>query len=402
MADYPAIMDDEQEDQPKNGYAPVPPPRPIVPPPVNTMPVPAPAIPTAPPVTDPNAISKLTSPAPAVEPPARPQWKDYAPPERHGMAKLGSILAASSPWLNRAVNVAPEQRAEKNYKGATSDYDTELAQGEKERAEQRSEANTQSEEQLRQEQAKQFGLVPVKVPWQDAPVMVQQKDAARLEQEIGRGKSAADIATGKNETTKEVATGKNKTAEDITKERTASAERIATGRNLANKEIATIRASMANDPNKLTNTMKTMKQQAQATLPQIDKALDETEKVAGLLGPTEGRWNDFWQGKVGVSDPAYAHYKDEIGMVSTAVTLAHARGRMSNELFEHFQQMFDAGKQSPENMIQALNVAHEWLDGYAKMGDEAQPQTQSQTQTHGGYEYTKQKDGSWKRGKKVQ
>ena len=116
-----------------------------------------------------------------------------------------------------------------------------------------------------------------------------------------------------------------------------------------------------------------MKQQAQATLPGIDRALDETEKVANLLGPGEGRWNDFMTGKVGAGDPAFKHYHDEIGMVSSAVTLAHARGRMSNELFEHFEKMFDSGKQSPENMIQALNVAKEWLGDYAKMGPTGAP-----------------------------
>lgn len=212
-----------------------------------------------------------------------------------------------------------------------------------------------------------------------------QKEAAAAElakgkegsaEKIAAGKegSSEAIAAGKEGSAERIATGKGQTAEDIAKERVASQERIAMGHNLATTESARIRASSANDPTKLTNTMKTMKQQAQSTLPGIDRALDETEKVAGLLGPTAGRWNDFWQGKVGSGDPKYAHYKDEIGLVSSAVTLAHARGRMSNELFEHFEKMFDAGKQSPENMIQALNVAKEWLTDYAKMGDAPQQQ----------------------------
>ncbi len=199
-----------------------------------------------------------------------------------------------------------------------------------------------------------------------------------------KNETAKEIAAEKNETAKEIASGKNKTVEDsaaervkaqqdIAQQRIASQERIAQGRNLVSSEIARMRAASQDDPNKLTTMMKTQKQQAQATLPAIDKALDETEKIAGQLGPTQGRWNEFWQGQVGASDPAYAHYKDEIGMISTAVTLAHARGRMSNELFEHFQNMFDAGKQSPENMIQALNVAKEWLGTYANMGESGSP-----------------------------
>lgn len=168
---------------------------------------------------------------------------------------------------------------------------------------------------------------------------------------------------------------KNDTAETIAKGRDLTAATIARGHDLARMEVAKVgmMARASKDPNALTNTMKTMKQQAISTLPGIDRALDETQQVAGKLGPVEGRWNDFWQGKVGADDPTFSHYKDEIGMVSSAVTLAHARGRMSNELFEHFQQMFDAGKQSPGNMTQALNVAKEWLTDYAKMGDTPTP-----------------------------
>ena len=200
----------------------------------------------------------------------------------------------------------------------------------------------------------------------------------------GKEKSAADIAAGKNTTAADIAAGKNKTAEQLAADRQQTAMDVAKGHDLATTDSARIRAASANNPDALTSTMKTMKQQAKATLPQIDKALDETERIANKLGPAEGRWNDFWQGKVGADDPDYAHYKDEIGMVSTAVTLAHARGRMSNELFEHFQKMFDAGKQSPENLIQALNVAKEWLGSYAQMGEQGSASAQPTQAPKGG------------------
>lgn len=188
-----------------------------------------------------------------------------------------------------------------------------------------------------------------------------------------RNDTQEDIASGKNTSAESIARGRETSQEKIARDRMESTERIAQGKNLVSTEVAKIRAQAGNDPNKLTMMMRTQKQQAQATLPAIDKALDETEKVAQLLGPGAGRWNQFMQGKIGISDPAFAHYADEIGMVSTAVTLAHARGRMSNELFEHFQKMFDAGKQAPENMIQALDVAKEWLGVYANMGEPGSP-----------------------------
>jgi hypothetical protein len=236
-------------------------------------------------------------------------------------------------------------------------------------------------------------------------IAAEQREKERLESAekiaSGRETSAEKIAGGREASAEKIAEGRTKSAEQIARERAESAERIAVGRNLATTEAARIRAAAANDPEKLTNTMKTMKQQAKATLPAIGRALDETEKVAAKLGPVEGRWSDFWQGKVGLADPEYAHYKDEIALISTAVTLAHARGRMSNELFEHFQKMFDAGKQAPENMIQALTVAQEWLTDYAKMG-EPPAGGGAGKQIHNGFEYTKGEDGLWHKGKAVQ
>lgn len=244
-----------------------------------------------------------------------------------------------------------------------------------------------------EQRMKQLDMVPLKVPWQDEPIYVQRKDVGNIQKQIGQSAtqekvtgektaSAEKIATGREASQEKIAGGREasneriagmrtKSAEDIAKERSASAERIAAGHNLAMTEVARIRAASSDDPNKLTNTMKTMKQQAQSTLPGIDRALDETEKMASKLGPVEGRWNAFMTTDVGRADPEFSHYMDEIGMVSSAVTLAHARGRMSNELFEHFQKMFDAGKQAPENMIQALTVAKEWLTEYARMGEPA-------------------------------
>jgi hypothetical protein len=107
---------------------------------------------------------------------------------------------------------------------------------------------------------------------------------------------------------------------------------------------------------------------SKTTLPQVDKIMDETTKVAAQLGPATGRWNEFMTGKVGAPNPEFAHYKDEVDFLDSAITLAHSQGRVSNAIYQTFKQMFDTGKQSPENMIEALKVAKEWLTNYANMG----------------------------------
>lgn len=317
----------------------------------------APSVPAAsgmalPPPTQPSLTTALRSTM-AQE----PRREDYVPPEPHGWSKVGHTLAAFQPAANYAFNVAPQRRAEAAYQAAEGKYQKDFANQLAIAREQR------EEEALRQrpELLEASGALKERLRTQ------QDEAAAKRTKDIIEGQNKRE--EGRETTSKDIASGREKSAEQIAKERTESNERVARGHDLAALEREKIRAANANDPNKLTNTMKTMKQQAQSTLPGIERAMDETERVAGLLGPVEGRWNDFMTGKVGAGDPTFKHYKDEIGMVQSAVTLAHARGRMSNELFEHFEKMFDAGKLTPENMMQALNVAHEWLSDYATMGE---------------------------------
>lgn len=241
----------------------------------------------------------------------------------------------------------------------------------------------QSNEEMKNAQIQAMGsMVPVRVG--DQTFYLHEKDAANVIGKQIQGEATTGAAETRAGAQRDVAQTKADSAESIEASKEKNRQAIEAGKEKTAKEIANIRAETSklianekiqatDDPKKLTQPMKTMKQQAQSVLPELDNALTETEKVAGQLGPTAGRWNDFWQGKVGANDPAYAHYKDEISFISTAITLAHARGRMSNELFEHFQQMFDAGKQSPENMKQALEVAKEWMTGYAQMGEPGSP-----------------------------
>jgi hypothetical protein len=72
----------------------------------------------------PRAYPALEPSAPA---PSRPRWTQYAPAEKHGWGKFGSIMASLNPISNEIVNRRPIENAERNYKAATSDYDKEQA-----------------------------------------------------------------------------------------------------------------------------------------------------------------------------------------------------------------------------------------------------------------------------------
>lgn len=225
---------------------------------------------------------------------------------------------------------------------------------------------------------------------------VEGYEAAKLKADttardtVARGQNALDVQGLRNEgaqTTQGLKNEGTKTVADIHEAGAntrntaaiASREQMAkmadeTRRAIAasNEQLQRDKLAVQNDPNKLTVAMKNVKQQAQAVLPGIANAIDETDHVSDLLGPEQGRWNDFMQGKIGISDQRYAHYKDEIGFVESAVALAHARGRMSDTVFNHFKSMFDSGRQSADNMKVALQVAQEWMNDYAHLGEPAQ------------------------------
>lgn len=188
---------------------------------------------------------------------------------------------------------------------------------------------------------------------------------------------------------------KNVSAQDITARNIASKEKIAaasnqtrlttaqmgiqarmnleSSREALQRDLTTQKLAVQSDPNKLTMPMRSMKQQAQALLPQIDRIEPMIDRVAGKLGPGAGRWNDFWQGKVGAKDPEFAKLKDEMGFLESGVALAHARGRMSDTIFNHFKTMFDAGKQDPANMHSAMQVARTWMTDYSHLGEGSAP-----------------------------
>lgn len=119
--DYsPAISPDEDEEQKKwqgvpYAYAPALPPLSAPPSPVTST-APAPKYESVPqPAPD--------LPLEQAPGPQRPSWSQYAPAEKHGWGKVGSVLASLNPLSNEIVNERPMQNAERNYKAAASDFD---------------------------------------------------------------------------------------------------------------------------------------------------------------------------------------------------------------------------------------------------------------------------------------
>lgn len=112
-------------------------------------------------------------------------------------------------------------------------------------------------------------------------------------------------------------------------------------------------------------------QRATNVVSQLPRLTQEIQEMQGSIGPDVGRWNRFWQGDVGAADPKFAHLRDDMEYLSSAVALAHAYGRLPASISSKFDAMYEAGKQDPANMLAAMQVAGEWLPKIAKGGQTA-------------------------------
>jgi hypothetical protein len=105
-----------------------------------------------------------------------------------------------------------------------------------------------------------------------------------------------------------------------------------------------------------TETTKVMQQFAPKVLDlatQVKKSLNEEVQ---RLGPATSRWRDFWAGKVGSPDPEFTKLQTNVGLLSTLLLRMHVGARGGIEMMQHFKEMMDAGKQSPENMNAAVDA----------------------------------------------
>jgi hypothetical protein len=76
-----------------------------------------------------------------------------------------------------------------------------------------------------------------------------------------------------------------------------------------------------------------------------------------------------------MENPDMAGLRADLLMVSSAVALAHARGRLPENLREEFDRTINAPQQNPENLKAALKHILPWMQRMTNMTD--QPQTPS-------------------------
>jgi hypothetical protein len=121
-----------------------------------------------------------------------------------------------------------------------------------------------------------------------------------------------------------------------------------------------------NSMNTPTTTMRNVGQVAQVIHQETPRVLENIQTNAAQLGPVLGRWSEFMQGKIGMDNPALADLRADLTMYSSAVALAHARGRLPENLRQEFDHMINASNQTPGNLIAVIKRVDQWMGDLGK------------------------------------
>ena len=128
-------------------------------------------------------------------------------------------------------------------------------------------------------------------------------------------------------------------------------------------------------PPKPTSQTQNMAQMAQTVLPMANNLIAEVGQLKGSIGPAVGRWNQLMVNKGGKDFPEFAGLDTDLDLFASALVRTHFGARGGQGYREELKKQFNEA-QSPEDLINRIQHADEWIKGYANMGGRgAPPQT---------------------------
>lgn len=115
-----------------------------------------------------------------------------------------------------------------------------------------------------------------------------------------------------------------------------------------------------------TSTTRTMKEAAPKVIQLMDKLDREVDINVKALGPSAGRWADFWTGKVGTPNPQFTTLRTNNALAKTLLMRMHLGARGGQGMYDHFSNMIDIAGQSPENLHAAYGAIREYANDVSK------------------------------------
>jgi hypothetical protein len=121
-------------------------------------------------------------------------------------------------------------------------------------------------------------------------------------------------------------------------------------------------------PSAPTGNVKTQGQTAVRMLPILDEAERQLALAnkSGLLGPGAGRLNEFLTGKVGADNPQFAELRSIVALSMTGLLKAHFGTRAPVQMFDHFNDLINAGKMTYGDLSASLKSFRFVMQDYAK------------------------------------
>lgn len=134
--------------------------------------------------------------------------------------------------------------------------------------------------------------------------------------------------------------------------------------------------------------IKAMQQNAPSVLYLSREARKVVEKEIRDLGPVSSRWREFWAGKIGAPDPTFTKLKANLNLLQTKLSQMHVGAQGGIEMVKHFKETIESGKQSPENMLAALDAIESYANEvkqkkFSEGVDNAPPGGGSQSDPYG-------------------
>jgi len=93
------------------------------------------------------------------------------------------------------------------------------------------------------------------------------------------------------------------------------------------------------------------------------------------LGPAVSRWNEFMAGKVGAPNQEFTRLRTNVGLLHTLLMRMHVGARGGERIMEHFADLLSASKQSPDNLLAAMDEIESYAKDVASLGHGKSPET---------------------------
>jgi len=109
-----------------------------------------------------------------------------------------------------------------------------------------------------------------------------------------------------------------------------------------------------------TNDIKVMQQSVPSVLhltAQIRKNIDAVK-----VGPLAGRWKGLSVDKIGLNDPAWRKLRSSLDLATTRLMKMHVGAQGSEFIMKHFDNLFQKGKTSPENLTAVIDTIEDYAN----------------------------------------